>query len=219
MKGKTLKRLLCSVLVAGMLSLAVCGLSACSNSADQDAISKDLTSQLDSFKNSASQALAEELKANDSTFKALGISSDEFTKELLDGFDYSIGEITVDSKAGSATANVSLTSKTVESALTAFVNNIPTAVSNLTLSDISSEKKLNEVVGNLLLDAVKSAETGSTDLTLTYSKDGDTWVMDDLETQIYKALGLDTINLESIYSYLGVSDFSELESYISKYLS
>ncbi len=219
MKRKTLVCLICSVLVVGIFALAGCGSSSGSGTSDQDVISNDLTSQLDSFKSNSSQALADELKANDSTFKTLGIESDEFAKELLDGFGYSIGAITVDSKAGTASAEVNLTSKTVSSVFVSLVTNFPSALSNLTADDISSEDKINKIIGNQLMEAAKSAETVTTTLNLTYSKTGDSWTMDDLETQIYKALGLDTINLDSIYSYFGVSNYSELESYIKQVLS
>ena len=219
MKKKTLACLICSILVIGMLVLAGCGSNSGSGNSDQDAISKDLTSQLDSFKSSGSQALSKELKANDSTLQTLGIDSDEFTKELMDGCTYSIGTISVDSKGNTATAEVTLTSKTVSSVLTALVNNIPGAVASLTADDISSEDKVNKFIGKQLMEAAKSAGTENTTLSLTYSKNGDSWTMDDLETQVYKALGLNTINLNDIYSQLGVSNYSELESYISKYLS
>lgn len=220
MKRKTLACLVCSVLVVGALTLTGCGSSnSGSGNADQEAISKDLTTQLESFKSSGSKALADELKANESTFKTLGIDSDEFAKEMMDGFSYSIGTITVKDGAKSATAEVKLTSKTVVSALTALVNNIPSAVTTLSADDISSEDKINKFIGKQLLQAAKSAGTESTTITLTYSKSGDNWKMDDLETQIYKALGLDTIDLNSIYSYLGVSNASELESYINQLLS
>ena len=220
MKRKTLACLVCSVLVVGALTLTGCGSSnSGSGNADQEAISKDLTTQLESFKSSGSKALADELKANESTFKTLGIDSDEFAKEMMDGFSYSIGTITVKDGAKSATAEVKLTSKTVVSALTALVNNIPSAVTSLSADDISSEDKINKFIGKQLLQAAKSAGTESTTVTLTYSKSGDNWKMDDLETQIYKALGLDTIDLNSIYSYLGVSNASELESYINQLLS
>ena len=225
MKRKTLVCAICAVLVVGMLALTGCGSSSTSGnsgsssgSSDQEAISKDLTAQLDSFKNSGSQAFAEELKAYDSTFKALGIDSGEFVKELLDGFTYSIGTITVDSEKGSATAEVNFTSKTIGSVLVAVVNTIPSAVTSLTADDLASEDAVNQFVGNQLMQAVKSAETGTTALTLTYSKTGDTWKLDDLETQLYKALGLDAIDLDTIYSYLGVSNASELEASISQYL-
>ena len=219
MKRKTLACLVCSVLVVGVFALAGCASNSGSGNADQEAISKDLTTQLDSFKSSGSKALADELKANESTFKTLGIDSDEFAKEMMDGFSYSIGTITVKDGAKSATAEVKLTSKTVVSALTALVNNIPSAVTSLSADDISSEDKINKFIGKQLLQAAKSAGTESTTITLTYSKSGDNWKMDDLETQIYKALGLDTIDLNSIYSYLGVSNASELESYINQLLS
>ena len=216
MKRKTLACLLCSVLAIGMLSLAGCGSS--SGSSDQDAISKDLTTQLDSFKSSGSQVIGEQLKANDSALSTLGINSDDFAKEMLDGFSYSIGTIKVDSKANSATAEVTITSKTIYSALTALVTNLPTAVTNMSADDLSTDENINKFVGKQLTEAVKSAGTEETTITLTYSKSGDTWKMDDLETQVYKALGLDTISLDSIYSMLGVNNASELESLVNQYL-
>lgn len=216
MKRKTLACLLCSVLAIGMLSLAGCGSS--SGSSDQDAISKDLTTQLDSFKSSGSQMIGEQLKANDSALSTLGINSDDFAKEMLDGFSYSIGTIKVDSKANSATAEVTITSKTIYSALTALVTNLPTAVTNMSADDLSTDENINKFVGKQLTEAVKSAGTEETTITLTYSKSGDTWKMDDLDTQVYKALGLDTISLDSIYSMLGVSNASELESLVNQYL-
>ena len=216
MKRKTLACLLCSVLAIGMLSLAGCGSS--SGGSDQDAISKDLTTQLDSFKSSGSQMIGEQLKANDSALSTLGINSDDFAKEMLDGFSYSIGTIKVDSKANSATAEVTITSKTIYSALTALVTNLPTAVTNMSADDLSTDENINKFVGKQLTEAVKSAGTEETTITLTYSKSGDTWKMDDLETQVYKALGLDTISLDSIYSMLGVNNASELESLVNQYL-
>ena len=219
MKRKTLACLVCSVLVVGVFALVGCASNSGSGNADQDAISKDLTSQLDSFKSSGSKALADELKANESSFKTLGIDSDEFANELLNGLTYSIGTITVNDGSKSATAEVNLTSKSVSSVLTALVNNLPSSAASITADDISSEDKINKFIGTQLMQAVKSAGTEKTNLTLTYSKSGDTWKMDDLETQVYKALGLDAINLDGIYSYLGVKDAAELESYINQYLS
>ena len=219
MKRKILACFVCSVLVVGVLTLTGCGSNGGSGNADQDAISKDLTSQLDSLKSSGSKALADELRANESSFKTLGIDSDEFANELLDGFTYNIGTITVKDGAKSATAEVSLTSKSVSSVLTALVNNLPSSAASITADDISSEDKINKFIGKQLMAAAKSAGTETSNLTLTYSKSGDTWKMDDLETQVYKALGLDAINLNSIYSYFGVSNANELESYINQYHS
>lgn len=230
MKKKILACLTCSVLVVGLLALAGCGTSSNSNSssesssnnsaasADQEAISKDLTSQLDSFKSSDSKMLAETLKANDASLQTLGIDSDEFAKALLDGFTYDIGTISVNDKAGTAIAEVNTTSKTATTVLAALVNNIPSAIGSLTADDISSEDKVNKFIGKQLVEAAKSAATATSTFSLTYTKSGDTWKMDDAETQLYKALGFDTINLDSIYSQLGVGSASELESYINQYL-
>lgn len=214
MKKKTLTCLLCSLLVVGVMVLAGCG----AGNSDADAISKDLTSQLDSFKNASSQKLAEVLKANDASLSTLGVDSDELAKSLMDGFTYSVGTVTVNSDSKSATAEVSITSKTATSVLTASVDSLTTVVGDMSLTDLSSEDAVNKAVGKLLTQAVQSAGTETVKVTLTYSKTSNGWELDDLETQIYKALGLDQINLDSIYSQLGVKDAAELESYIKQYL-
>lgn len=214
MKKKSLACLLCSLLVVGMLVLAGCG----GGNSDADAISKDLATQLDSFKSSSSQQLADALKANDSSLSTLGIDADELSKSLLDGFTYSVGTVTVSSDSKSATAEVSLTSKTATSVLAASIENVPTVVGDMSLADLSSEGAVNKLVGKLLTQAAKSASTETVKLTVTYSKTSDGWKLDDLATQVYKALGLDQINLDAIYKQLGVKDAAELETYLKQYL-
>lgn len=226
MKKKTFICLMCAALVAGMLALAGCGGSSSSSSsssnsgnADQEAISKDLATQLDSFKSSSSQELSKTLQANDTSLQTLGIDSDEFAQALLDGFTYEIGTISVNSNGKTAIAEVNATSKTATTVLASLVNNLPNAVLKMTANDVSSEDKINKFLGTQLVEAAKSAGTEKSTFSLTYTKSGDTWKMDDAETQLYKALGFDTITLNSIYSQLGVSNASELEAYINKYLS
>ena len=213
MKRKTLACLLCSILVLGMLFM-----TACTSKEDKNAITTDLTAQMDSLKASGSEQLADVLKENDSSLKALGIDYNELAKEILDGFTYSIGAISVGSGGETATADVEITSKTPVTMLTALVYNIPSAAASLSEDVISSEEKLNAFIGTQLMEAVKNAETDVTTLTVTYSKEDNKWTLDDLGTQIYKALGLDAINLDGIYAQLGVKDFNELSSLISEYL-
>ncbi len=212
MKRKTLTRLICAMLVVGMLFLTGC------NSKEKKAITDSLTAQLDSFKSSGSEELAKVLEANDASLAPLGIDYNEFAQEILEGFTYSIGAITVDSGAKSATAEIKLTSKTPLTMLTALVYNLPNAATSVSEDILSSEDSLNKFIGEQLVEAAKNAETDQTTLTVTCSKTDDTWTLDDFGTQIYKALGLDEINLEGIYSQLGVKDFNELSSLISKYL-
>ena len=212
MKRKTLTRLICAMLVVGMLFLTGC------NSKEKKAITDSLTAQLDSFKSSGSEELAKVLEANDASLAPLGIDYNEFAQEILEGFTYSIGAITVDSGAKSATVEIKLTSKTPLTMLTALVYNLPNAATSVSADILSSEDSLNKFIGEQLVEAAKNAETDQTTLTVTCSKTDDTWTLDDFGTQIYKALGLDEINLEGIYSQLGVKDFDELSSLVSKYL-
>jgi len=193
-------------------------MTACTSKEDKNEITTDLTAQMDSLKASGSEQLADVLKENDSSLKALGIDYNELAKEILDGFTYSIGAISVGSGGETATADVEITSKTPVTMLTALVYNIPSAAASLSEDVISSEEKLNAFIGTQLMEAVKNAETDVTTLTVTYSKEDNKWTLDDLGTQIYKALGLDAINLDGIYAQLGVKDFNELSSLISEYL-
>lgn len=212
MKRKTLTRLICAMLVVGMLFLTGC------NSKEKKAITDDLSTQLDSFKSSGSEGLTKVLEANDASLASLGIDYNRFAQKILEGFMYSIGAITVDSGAKSATVEIKLTSKTPLTMLTALVNNLPNAAASVSADVLSSEDSLNKFIGEQLVEAAKNAETDQTTLTVTCSKTDDTWALDDFETQFYKALGLDKINLEGIYSQLGVKDFNELSSLVSGYL-
>ena len=212
MKRKALTRLICAILVVGMLFLTGC------NSKEKKAITDGLTAQLDSFKSSGSEELAKVLEANDASLAPLGIDYNEFAQEILEGFTYSIGAITVDSGAKSATVEIKLTSKTPLTMLTALVYNLPSAATSVSADVLSSEDSLKKFIGEQLFEAAKNAETDQTTLTVTCSKTDDTWVLDDVGTQLYKALGLDKVNLEGIYSQLGVKDFNELSSLVKGYL-
>jgi outer membrane murein-binding lipoprotein Lpp len=214
MKKKTLIGIVAACAIAGVLALTGCG-----SNADQEAISKDLTSQLDSLKQGSIDKISNVVKKNATYLDTLSIDSDEFTKAYVDGLDYKIGDIKVDSSKGTATANVTLTTKTATTILPDFVTDVANAAGKLTVSDLTQEKLL-KMVGEQLLTATKSAKGESTSVTVTYTKDkSGNWAMDDLETQLYKALGLDTINLDDICSQLGVSNVSELATAIQKYMS
>ena len=212
MKRKALTRLICAILVVGMLFLTGC------NSKEKKAITDDLSAQLNSFKSSGSEELAKVLEANDASLASLGINYDGFAQEILEGFTYSIGAITVDSGAKSATVEIKLTSKTPLTMLTALVYNLPNAATSTSADVLSSEDSLKKFIGEQLMEAAKNAETDQTTVTVTCSKTDNTWELDDFGTQLYKALGLDEIDLEGIYSQLGVKDFDELSSLVSKYL-
>ena len=212
MKNKALVRLICAILVMGMVFMTSC------NSETKKAIKNDLSAQLDSFKSSGSEELAGVLQANDASLKAFDINYNEFAQDILNGFTYSIGAIKVKSGAESATAEIKITSKTPLTVLTALVYNLPNAAAGVSEDVLSSEDKLYKFIGEQLVAAVKNAETDKTTLTVTCSKIDNKWSVDDLETQFYKALGLDEINLDGIYSTLGVKDFNELSALVSEYL-
>ena len=234
MKKTTLIGLVTTLAVAACIALTGCGANTNQEtiskdqetisknqetiSKDQEAISKDLTVQLDSFKQSSADNLSSIFKENVTYLEMIGIDPDEFAKACVDGFEYKIGTITVNGNNG--TADVTLTTKTANTILPIMVSNIFTAAGNLTTADFDSQDKLLKMVGEQLLSATKSAKGEPITITLTYSKDSNgKWSMDDLETQLYKALGLDSINLGNLCKQLGVSDLNELATHLKQYVS
>ena len=109
MKRGTIRALVASLAVVVAVSCGVV-LGGCSSANPEQAIRDDLTATLDEVKN-VDDATIEELmgSVDTSQLEPYGIDGTEFARSLLDGFDYSIGDITVD--GDTATAQVSITCK------------------------------------------------------------------------------------------------------------
>ena len=177
MKRGTIRALVASLAVVVAVSCGVV-LGGCSSANPEQAIRDDLTATLDEVKN-VDDATIEELmgSVDTSQLEPYGIDGTEFARSLLDGFDYSIGDITVD--GDTATAQVSITCK---SAMDLYdeLENMMTELSEDPdiLSLLSDEEAFSARLGELLMEAMDSLEPSTKDLELTYTNADGTWTMD-----------------------------------------
>jgi len=102
MKKKLLLAPLMAVLVACVVVLSGCG-----GPSIEELITEDLTTQFDEVKNGGDDFLSGLEEASGDEFEQLGIDPKEYAKTYLEGFDYEIGDVTVDEDKGVATAAVS----------------------------------------------------------------------------------------------------------------
>ena len=89
------KKLLLAPLMAALVACVVL-LSGCGGPSVEELITNDLTSQFDEIKNGGDDFLAGLEEASGDEFEQLGIDPKEYAKSYLEGFDYKIGDVTVD---------------------------------------------------------------------------------------------------------------------------
>ena len=123
----------------------------------------------------------EELITNDLTFEQLGIDPKEYAKSYLEGFDYKIGDVTVDEDKGTATAEVTITCKSMNKIVEDFATQYQEKVT--ALDTMPSEDDLYKMAGQVMVDVTKAAKTKDTKVTFKYSANEDNeWSADDSAT-------------------------------------
>ena len=155
---------LVAIVAAATIAFGAVALTGCGQS-DEEVIKAALTEALDEVKNADDETIEAMLESTDestiNTFEEYGLDMKEYMKAYLSGFDYTVGDITVD--GDTATAEVVLTCKT-----TSTMN---TAAQNI---DYSSVESLDQV-GALLMNAVENAGTTEVPVTLELVKTDGTW--------------------------------------------
>ena len=172
---KRMKRL--RFLAGGMMTvLAVAGITGCEKKPDaEEVITESITAQLESIKTLDEETL-KELSADELTeeFAPYGIDGEEYLRTYLDGFDYTVGEVTVD--GDTAQADVTLTCKSyqeiedgIENAVVEIMET-PEEILELT------EEEINLKIGEVIMGAIGEIEPKETEpITLTYEQKDGTW--------------------------------------------
>jgi len=107
-------------------------------------------------------------------FEAMGLDGAEFVKGLLDGFDYEIGEITIN--GDKAEAAVTLKMKDLKE----WMSNVEESAIQLAMENPNiSEAELMAQMGPLMIDALGKVE-GMADIpiTVTATESNGTWTVD-----------------------------------------
>lgn len=209
------KAIVAAVLACALFAMAALAGCQPSSPSDQDAIKSDLTSKLDSVKNGQVNGLDELVKQSE-VLSGIDIDASKFVEAYTDGFTYEIGAITVNQSAGTATAEVKITTKSVDSIVGEWSSRISDKVQSISISDLNSLAGVTSSFGDELLGAIEvTAPVDVQVVTFTYTKAADgTWTMDDFAGQLYKAFGFDSVGRygDLLCKQLGLSDVSDLVS-------
>lgn len=158
--------LICATLLAG-----------CQMGSNAEAsIRASLTEKLDELKDGGSEDFVKSvLEGTDESFEQLGMDEAEFVKAYLEGFDYKIGDIEVNEDKGTATADVSLSVKSIRAILEDFQAKFGAELSDKSLLELSDEDELVQLGGDALMQAAEDAKTASRDISLQYDLVDGTW--------------------------------------------
>ena len=174
------KKLLLAPLMAALVACVVL-LSGCGGPSVEELITNDLTSQFDEIKNGGDDFLSGLEEASGDEFEQLGIDPKEYAKSYLEGFDYKIGDVTVDEDKGTATAEVTITCKSMNKIVEDFATQYQEKIA--ALDTLPSEDDLYKMAGQVMVDVTKAAKTKDTKVTFKYSANKDNeWSADDSAT-------------------------------------
>lgn len=182
--NRVLKVLTCSITAVLALSVGLV-LGACSGPSPEEAIREDLTANLDRVKE-LDDATVEELVGSMGTLglETYGIEASDVVRSLLDGFDYTIDDITVDDEGTNAVASVSVTCKSA-SDFTERINQAATDLATELMNDpsglelLSDEEALNARIGEVVMETLDEVELQQTSIEIDYSKTDDGWTASD----------------------------------------
>lgn len=174
------KKLLLAPLMAALVACVVL-LSGCGGPSVEELITNDLTSQFDEIKNGGDDFLSGLEETSGDEFEQLGIDPKEYAKSYLEGFDYKIGDVTVDEDKGTATAEVTITCKSMNKIVEDFATQYQEKIA--ALDTMPSEDDLYKMAGQVMVDVTKAAKTKDTKVTFKYSANKDNeWSADDSAT-------------------------------------
>ncbi|MDY4040850.1 MAG: hypothetical protein SOY67_01905 [Collinsella sp.] len=197
------RRTVFTMLVAALLVVCGFGLVACGGLSPEQAIRQTLEEEFEDVKSGKGNSdLAESLTEEfDGDLDSYGIDSEEFSKAYLEGFDYKIGDITVDEQKGSATAEVSITMKPIMEMIQSFTVRMLSAASEL--PEDATEDDYNALTGKIMMEELSKLEPKTVDTEIIYNKnsDGD-WEPDE-----------QSVNKAFTAAALGTSDASTIEAF------
>ena len=101
-----------------------------------------------------------------------------FAQYLIEGFDYKIGDVTVDEDKGVATAEVSITCKSMNKIVEDFSTQYQEKVA--ALDTVPSDDELYKMAGQVMVDVTKATEPRKTTVIFKYTcNDDGEWSADD----------------------------------------
>ena len=115
---------------------------------------------------------------------SVGVDSEEVVKSMIEGYDYEIGDITVDEDSGEAEVEVTITLKDMSSFQTDLYDAVEANADQLATA--ADYDELYAMYNEIVMDLVDSAELKDSDITLTFSQNDDgEWEADESDIPNY----------------------------------
>lgn len=174
LKTKKLWIALIALVAALAMSFTLVG---CGGESDEELITKAIDEEMGIIvepDDETIQMLADEATSGaGSTFETMGIDSAELVKSWIDGFGYTIGEITVD--GDKATAEMNITSKQLGPIMMDWQASFQEdAISQ----GFTSMDEIYAYAGQTIMEEINGASPIETAVTVELTKDGNNWVFD-----------------------------------------
>lgn len=184
-----MKRLFAMPLAAAALACTVL-LGGCGGPTPEELIRTDLTEAFDEISPSNDELVEGiETGAGDS-FELLNVSSEDFAKKYFGDFEYEIGDIEVDNEKGIASAEVTVSMKSLTDIMTKFSEDYQAWIEGIDPNAVPSEEELYAKGGEILMAAVDEVSAEETEIIIDYNKneDGDWEPDEDAATSIMDAM-------------------------------
>ncbi len=176
MTQRSISRFMIVIAAIVLSAFALVTLSACGPS-DEERISTVLTTEFDKVKNHDDAYVASMLDDNaKQALTSVGIDSEAFTSAFLDGFDYRIDSINVEKDT--ATAEVTITSKSLNSITSALQDDAQASAAAGTGSNLSEEQIQQQISEQALEYANDAQPQEKPTITVTLHRSGSTWSAD-----------------------------------------
>ena len=168
---KVTKRI--AALAAAALMVASLGVfTGCSaDAANEEVIRTSIASELDPYKNHDSSVISQIQQQNAVAIATVGMDCQEYAKALLDGFDYSIEDVTVNGKE--ATATIVMTQKDIDET---EAETIMEELANDPEFMAMSQDERKTAVSDRIFEYIESVEAAPQEpVTLEFVLNGNTW--------------------------------------------
>lgn len=165
--------------IAGALMLG-CSLvlAGCGGASPEELIRKDVTTFFDTLAHQEGEyydEFAESFSAS-AGMDEIGIDDEEFLNAYLDGFAYTIDDVTVD--GDTATVDVTLNCKKLENTLAIVETKATELYSDPTQLEGKTDDEIDAMIGEMIMAAVGETELSETSFSVTYTKTDEGWGID-----------------------------------------
>lgn len=184
-----MKRFLAAPIAAMALTCTVL-LGGCGGPAPEELIRTDLTEAFDEISPENEELIASIEEGAGDSFELLNVSSEDFAKKYFGDFEYEIGDIEVDSEKGIASAEVTVSMKSLTDIMTKFSEDYQTWIEGIDPNAVPSEEELYAKGGELLMAAIDESDVEESEIIIDFNKNDDgEWEPDeDAATAIMDAM-------------------------------